>query len=113
MDLVPKAISRPAARLGAAAQNVLEVARFGGLETGEEASPFDVVAEQRVYRLRRYFPDRTGAPDDGRARPPVLLVPPMMLAADVFDVSPSSTAVGILNSFGVDPWVVDFGCARA
>src|SRR4051812_46886063 len=28
----------PAARLGAAAQNALEVARFGGLRTGEEAS---------------------------------------------------------------------------
>ena len=41
--------------------------------------------------------------------PPVLLVPPMMLAAEVYDVSPSTSAVTILREHGVDPWVVDFG----
>jgi putative long chain acyl-CoA synthase len=106
MGLVPDVIAKPAARVGAAAQNALEVARFGGLETGEEGSPFEVVAEQRMYRLRRYF-----APHDGPGPPgpPVLLVPPMMLAADVYDVSPSSSAVAVLHDQGVDPWVVDFG----
>jgi putative long chain acyl-CoA synthase len=96
-------ITRPAARLGAAAQNALEVARFGGLETDEEATPYEVVAEQRMYKLRRYFAD---APASG---PPVLLVPPMMLAADVYDVSPSASGVGTLHEHGVDAWVVDFG----
>src|SRR5687768_7904033 len=33
----------------------------------------------------------------------------MMLATEVWDVSPSSTAVGSLHEHGVDPWVVDFG----
>jgi putative long chain acyl-CoA synthase len=89
MLLLPKAIREPAARLGAAAQNALEVARFGGLDTGEEASPYEVVAETRMYRLRRYFP----APSNRRrARPPVIPVPPMMLAADVYDVSPAASA---------------------
>lgn len=96
-------ITRPAARLGAAAQNALEVARFGGLETDEEATPYEVVAEQRMYKLRRYFAD---APANG---PPVLLVPPMMLAADIYDVSPSSSGVTTLHENGVDAWVVDFG----
>ena len=105
MALLPDAITRPASRLGAAAQNALEVARFGGLETGEEASSYEVVAEHRIYRLRRYF-----APEPGvEAGPPVLLVPPMMLAADVYDVSPSASAVGVLKEQGADPWVVDFG----
>jgi putative long chain acyl-CoA synthase len=104
MDLLPKVITGPVSRLGAAAQNALEVARFGGLETDEEPSPYEVVAERRVYRLRRYFP---GATAEGA--PPVLLVPPMMLAAEVYDVSPSATAVGVLHEHGVDPWVVDFG----
>ncbi len=98
-------ITSPFSRAGAAAQNALEVARFGGLETGEEASPYEVVASRSIYRLRRYFPpaegEETGAP--------VLLVPPMMLATEVYDVSPSSTAVGTLHAQGVDPWVVDFG----
>jgi hypothetical protein len=30
--LLPKRITRPVGRLGAAAQNALEVARFGGLD---------------------------------------------------------------------------------
>src|SRR5437763_5721698 len=103
MSLLPTTLTRPAARLGAAAQNALEVARFGGLATDEEPSPFEIVAEQRVYRLRRYYPDRGGG------GPPVLLVPPMMLAAEVYDVSPATSAVTILRDHGVDPWVIDFG----
>jgi putative long chain acyl-CoA synthase len=97
-------LTAPLNRVGAAAQNALEVARFGGLETGEEDSPYAVVAERPIYRLRRYFPDETA--DDRSA---LILVPPMMLAAEVWDVSPGSTAVGSLHAQGVDPWVVDFG----
>ena len=78
------------------------MARFGGLETDEQPSPYEVVAERPVYRLRRYYPDSAvGAP--------VVLVPPMMLAADVYDVSPASSAVTVLHDHGADPWVVDFG----
>ncbi len=104
MDLLPKTITAPVARLGAAAQNALEVARFGGLTTDEEPSPYEVISEQRVYRLRHYHPGAKKRPG-----PPVLLVPPMMLAAEVYDVSPSTSAVSLLRQNGVDPWVVDFG----
>ena len=85
MASLPKTITGPVSRLGAAAQNALEVARFGGLATDEEPSPYEVVAEQRVYRLRHYYPARTDA--DAR-RPPLLLVPPLMVAAEIYDVSP-------------------------
>lgn len=100
MALLPN----PVARLGALAQNALEVARFGGLETGEEGAPFQVVSEQRVYKLRRYFAD--DVPPDG---PAVILIPPMMLATEVWDVSPRASAVRELHAAGVDAWVVDFG----
>ena len=109
MELIPKAITRPVGRIGAAAQNALEVARFGGLDTAEQPSPYEVVAEHRVYRLRRYYPPPTGELTDQRARPAVMLIPPMMLAAEVYDVSPSTSAVTILHQHGIDPWVVDFG----
>ena len=66
VDLLPKTITRPVFRIGATAQNALEVARFGGLSTDEESSPYEVVAEQRVYRLRHYYPD-----SDKAAGPPV------------------------------------------
>jgi putative long chain acyl-CoA synthase len=102
MPLLPRTITRPAARLGAAVQNALEVARFGGLDTDEQPSPYEIASEQRVYRLRRYYPDQAGGP-------PVLLVPPMMLAAEVYDVSPATSAVTTLREHGADPWVVDFG----
>jgi putative long chain acyl-CoA synthase len=104
MDLIPKTLTKPVARLGAAAQNALEVARFGGLETDQRPSPYEVVSEQRVFRLRRYYPEA-----DGERGAPIVLVPPMMLAAEVYDVSPTSSAVSILREHGVDPWVVDFG----
>ncbi len=108
VPLVPNAITRPVGRLGAAAQNALEVARFGGLETDEQPSPYEVASEHRVYKLRHYYATRS---DDGGAasRPPIVLVPPMMLAAEVYDVSPTSSAVTILREHGADPWVVDFG----
>ena len=47
-----------------AAQNAFEVARFGGLATDEEPSPYEVTFEHRVFRLRRYYGDR------GRRRRP-------------------------------------------
>ena len=96
MELLAKRISRPIGRLGAAAQNALEVARFGGLATDEEPSPYEVVSEQRVYRLGRYYPE----PGGEAVRPPLLLVPPMMLAAEVYDVSPATSAVAILREHG-------------
>ena len=106
MGLLTDIVVRPVARLGAAAQNALEVARFGGLQTGEEPSPYEIAAQGRIYRLRRYFPPADGRVDAG---PPIVLVPPMMLAAEVYDVAPSSSAVAVLHEHAADPWVVDFG----
>ena len=103
MYLLPKTITRPIGRIGAAAQNALEVARFGGLAADEEPSPYEVTAEHRIYRLRRYHPERSSS------GPAVLLVPPMMLAAEIYDVSPATSAVSILSQHGIDPWVIDFG----
>jgi putative long chain acyl-CoA synthase len=105
MSLLPKTIAAPVSRLGAAAQNALEVARFGGLTTEDEPSPYEVTHEQRVFRLRRYYPNGKRE-DDG---PQMLLIPPLMLAAEIYDVSPTSSAVSILHEHGVAPWVIDFG----
>jgi putative long chain acyl-CoA synthase len=108
--LLPKRITAPVGRIGAAAQNALEVARFGGLDTEEEPSPYEVAAEHRVYRLRHYFPPADENGDrPSNAGPAVLLVPPMMLAAEIYDVSPATSAVTTLHEHGADPWVVDFG----
>ena len=48
MELLPNGITQPLNRLGAAAQTALEVARFGGLATDEDPSPYEIAAEHPV-----------------------------------------------------------------
>lgn len=102
MPAVARTLLRLGSRLGSTAQNALEVARFGGFDTDEDASPCEVVTRQRVYRLRHYFPGSAGGPV-------VLLVPPLMITAEVYDISSRVSAVRVLHDLGADPWVVDFG----
>ena len=86
MDLNFSAVTRPVERLMATAQNGLEVLRLGGLETGNSPSPSQIVESVPMYKLRRYFPpdSRPGHPQAG---PPVLLVHPMMMSANMWDVT--------------------------
>ncbi|OBK78055.1 acyl-CoA synthetase [Mycobacterium sp. 1164985.4] len=106
MDL--SAITKPVGRLVATAQNGLEVLRYGGLETGAVPSPFQIIQSVPMYRLRRYFPPDT-RPGSKPPGPPVLMVHPMMMSADMWDVTRDDGAVGILHRAGIDPWVIDFG----
>ena len=103
----PAAVGRAARyvrRVSHTARNVAEVVRFGGLETDEDESPYAVAAEQQNYRLRHYFADAVA-----RDAVPALLVPPLMMTTEVWDVSPATSAVAALHAAGIDPWVVDFG----
>ncbi|MDR3658312.1 MAG: acyl-CoA synthetase [Mycobacterium sp.] len=108
MDLNFAVVTRPVERLIATAQNGLEVLRLGGLETGSVPSPAQIVESVPMYKLRRYFPpgSRPGQP---RVGPPALMVHPMMMSADMWDVTREEGAVGILHGDGLDPWVIDFG----
>ena len=94
-----------AARVAATVRNAVEVARFGGLRTEEEPTPYSVVTHQPMYRLRRYLTDERSA----AAGVPILLVPPLMVTAEVWDVSPATSAVRRLVGEGIDAWVIDFG----
>ena len=86
--------ARRVRRLGLAWQNALEIARAGRL-TAPYGAPFEVIDEERVYRLRRYA--RT--PDGVDAVPaPLLLVPPLMVASEVYDISPDVSAVAYLSA---------------
>lgn len=108
VELNLSAVKRPIERLMATAQNGVEVLRLGGLETGSVPSPFQIVESVPMYKLRRYFPpdNRPGQPPAG---PPVLMVHPMMMSANMWDVTREDGAVGILYAAGLDPWVIDFG----
>ncbi|MGW4773144.1 acyl-CoA synthetase [Nocardia sp. NPDC004278] len=104
MKFNAKSVVGSVQRLMATAQNGLEVIRFGGLTHDVEGSPFEIVERRRMYRLRHYFPD-----DTTPGRPVAVLVPPLMVNADIWDVNAEDGAVGILHRGGIDCWVVDFG----
>jgi len=93
-------------RLGLAWQNALEIARAGRL-TAPYGAPFEVIHEERVYRLRRY--ERIPEPGAKPVRAPLLLVPPLMIASEVYDISPDVSAIAFLQRAGIDVWLVDFG----
>src|SRR3954470_20200270 len=94
-------------RIGRAWDNALELARAGRL-TAPYGAPFELIHEERVYRLRRYARETSPAAAPGPAAP-LLLVPPLMVAAEVYDISPDVSAVAYLGRSGVDVWLVDFG----
>src|ERR1700756_274607 len=108
VDLNFSMVTRPVERLVATAQNGLEVLRLGGLETGSVPSPSQIVESVPMYKLRRYFPPDS-RPGHSPVGPPVLMVHPMMMSADMWDVTRQDGAVGILHAAGLDCWVIDFG----
>ena len=91
-------------RVGATVRNLSEVVRYGGLETEDDASPFTVEDSHDTYKLRHYFADEV---TDGA--PSILLVPPLMITTEIWDVSSRTSAVASLHGSGLDVWVVDFG----
>ncbi len=84
------------------AQNALELVRIGRLEP-VQGLPFDVVDQSHHCRLRRY------PCEVSPASAPLLLVPPLMLTAEIYDVSPDTSGVRALVAAGIDTWVIDFG----
>lgn len=93
-------------RLSSSAQNARELVAFGRL--GEPwGSPYEVVHRGRSHRLRRYASDP--AVPRRREAGPVLLVPPLMVTAEVYDVAADISAVAALLAAGLDVWLVDFG----
>jgi len=89
-------------RLRASSRNALELVRFGRL--GEAyGAPYEIIDEGEHHRLRKYA---TTATDSA---PAALLVPPLMVTSEVYDISPETSAVTALGARGVQPFVVDFG----
>jgi putative long chain acyl-CoA synthase len=96
-------VTGPVGRVARHAQNLLEVARYGGLVTGEEPASYSVVDRSAHHRLRHY-PEGLAAD-----APAIILVPPLMVSTEVFDVSPRASAVRTLSAQGVQTFIVDFG----
>ncbi|HEY2517541.1 MAG TPA: hypothetical protein VGI39_41995, partial [Polyangiaceae bacterium] len=89
-------------RLRASSRNVLELARLGRLGDPYGA-PFEVVDQGEHHRLRRY------ATIEATDAPAALFIPPLMVTAEVYDVSSDTSAVSALGALGVQTFVLDFG----
>ncbi|RLA46351.1 MAG: acyl-CoA synthetase [Gammaproteobacteria bacterium] len=89
--------------LSAAIKNASVIARFGRLRP-RTGTVYYVAHENANYRLRCYETKQSKA-----KRIPIILVPPLMISADVFDVAPDNSAVTYLIDQGYSVWLVDFG----
>jgi len=87
-----------------AAENALELARLGHFTDLEHAS-YKVAHEMPIARLRRYGRDD----HEASVAAPALLIPPLMVTAEIYDVAPDISGVTALSDLGLDVWVIDFG----
>lgn len=94
------------AQFVAAVRNAMDIARMGQVES-DTKTPYEVVHREPTFALRRYGAGEAKATRG--ARPVVLLVPPLMITSEVYDISSDASAVRFLLDRGIDPWVVDFG----
>lgn len=104
----------PRGRMRRRLDNALRLLRQGGV-TAPYRAQFEVVLRDPVVQLRRY---RTPVGVDARAATvgesapavrPVLLVPPLMVTSEIYDISPELSAVAYLAGHGVPTHVADFG----
>ena len=87
-----------------ATENAFELARLGRF-TDPVHAPYKVVHRMDIARLRRY-----GGDDHRPSVPaPILLIPPLMVTAEIYDVAPDISGVSALVAEGLDVWVIDFG----
>jgi putative long chain acyl-CoA synthase len=84
-------------------QNALEIVRAGRL-TAPYGAPFEITIQTPIYRLRHYKAEGVAA----RGRP-LLLVPPLMVASEVYDIAPDISSIAFLTRAGIDVWLTDFG----
>ena len=101
----PARLGRGLRRLREGARNALDFFRAGGLSEPYHA-PYRVALEAGILSLRRYEPIAERRDDELE---PLLLVPPLMVTAEIYDISPDLSAVAALKQAGLDVWVTDFG----
>lgn len=88
------------------ALNAATLLKRGRLSAPYQAD-FEVVHTHKNYTLRHYLP--SGAVERKKLDAPLLLVPPLMVASEIYDISPELSSVTWLLSQGIDVWLVDFG----
>jgi polyhydroxyalkanoate synthase subunit PhaC len=107
-DLMAAIIETARAEVYKAALRVdhgLKLAVNGGIHE-LEPTPSDVLVDERHILLRRY---RAPEGAERRYEVPVLIIPPLMVKPDVYDLRPGHSFVRHLLRAGHDVFLVDFG----
>lgn len=89
--------------LSAAARNALALSFFGDGIERHQPTPSAVIHDAHHRTLRRF------GDDTGSAGNPVLLVPPLAVPADCYDLRPGQSLAEFLLEQGRTPYVVDYG----
>lgn len=79
----------------------------GGRFSEPYLAPFEETLSASMFTLRRYPRESVEAQQE--LDEPLLLIPPLMVTAEIYDISPQLSAVSYLSRQGVDVWLVDFG----
>ncbi len=109
------------------ARNAMTLIRDGRLGAPYSAG-YDEFYTDRTFTLRHYTAspqapldreddaDAAGAGGERDAeapveaiKQPIVLVPPLMVSSEVYDISPEVSSVQFLTAAGADVWLVDFG----
>ncbi len=101
-----KSLSRSFRRTVHGAQNAVKLIR-GSRFTPPYEAPYEVLMREEFLRLRRYSSQESDVCRYSHI--PVLMVPPLMVTSQVYDISPALSAVKILKDAGFDIWLTDFG----
>ncbi|WP_168699831.1 alpha/beta hydrolase [Gordonia paraffinivorans] len=81
----------------------------GGEVAETRKTPHTVIADGPHRRVLRYGDDAARAAARDGSRPPVLLIPPLAVSTDCYDLAPGLSLVEHLLATGRVPYVVDFG----
>jgi len=104
-------VDAPPTRMRRRIANALTLLRKGRIGPDYRA-PFDIVLSDRFVTLRRYRATTSSQTPSEGARA-VLLVPPLMVTSQIYDISPELSAVAYLAGRGVPVYVADFGAPEA
>src|SRR5699024_703607 len=88
------------------ALNAATLLKRGRLSAPYQAD-FEVVHTHKNFTLRHYLP--ASSVERPALDAPLLLVPPLMVTSEIYDISPELSSITWLLSQGIDVWLVDFG----
>ena len=84
--------------------NAVRLLASRGYLTKFERAPAEVLTAERHFTLKRYWQDFNASPYS-----PVLLIPPLMVNPQIYDLRPRHSFVRHLLNFDFDVFLIDFG----